>query len=103
MIEEGGYKCWHLRAEIARTVDDADISELGPRLACQEPRDLLAQGGRWHRGVEHLEHGDPQPGEDRIPTAFGRDFARRQAGFLSQFAQHAAVEVDLTAIDIIGI
>src|SRR5215470_12072432 len=84
VIEEGRYERWHLWVEIARTIDDADIGQLGLRLARQEPQDLLTQCGGGHRGVEHLEHGDAHPGEHRMPTAFGRDFERRQPGFLGQ-------------------
>jgi hypothetical protein len=34
VIEESGYECWHLGVEIAGTVNNPDIGELGPR---QEP------------------------------------------------------------------
>ena len=103
MIEESGYERWHLRVEIAWTVDNADIGELGLRLARQEPQDLVAQCRGWHGRVEYLEHTDVHPVEDGMPTAFGRDFEPRQAGFLGQFPQYAAVEVDLVGIDIIEI
>ena len=92
-----------LWVEIARTIDDADIGQLGLRLARQEPQDLLTQCGGGHRGVEHLEHGNAHPGEHRMPTAFGRDFERRQPGFLGQLPQHAAIEVNLTGVDIMWI
>ena len=76
------------------------VRKLRRLLARQEAADALAQSDRVLPRLHDLHQRDALAERRRGPSGLRRDVGERQAGFLGQFADHAALEVDRVADDV---